>query len=189
MGTLKDVNTTSIEEAIGLGCHTMQNVFDADVNHIPFFRSVVYPASEAHLGFSAHHSESHVPGRHLNALLNAADLIDVDITEAAIEKHRRAAFLSFSGPVALALNRTEVGGPLVNFCPHNLREGLHALYALTAFRDDGRPVSWQSAASPTCSTCGALGPAGTRGGCSRSDSSTRSARGSSMARRACWGRW
>lgn len=137
MGTLKDVNTTSIEEAIRLGCHTMQNVFDADDNHIPFFRSVVYPASEAHLGFSAHHSESHVPGRHLNALLNAADLIDVDITEAAIEKHRRAAFLSFSGPVALALNRTEVGGPLVNFCPHNLREGLHALYALTAFRDDG----------------------------------------------------
>ena len=109
MGTLKDVNTTSIEEAIRLGCHTMQNVFDADDNHIPFFRSVVYPASEAHLGFSAHHSESHVPGRHLNALLNAADLIDVDITEAAIEKHRRAAFLSFSGPVALALTRPEVG--------------------------------------------------------------------------------
>jgi len=42
-------------------------------------------------------------------------------------------FFSYSGPAALPLNRDRIGGPMVNFCPHNLREGFHALYALTRF--------------------------------------------------------
>ena len=134
MGKVTDVNTTNIAEAIRLGCHTMQNVFDADDNYVPFFRSVVYP--DARLEFSPVHSEAHVPGRHLNGLLNAAEVIAADLEEAAIRNHRRAAFMSYSGPVALALNRTAVDGPLINFSPHNLREGIHALYPLVKYRGD-----------------------------------------------------
>jgi len=134
MSKLEQVNTTDIPDAIRLGCRTMQNVFNADDNHVPFFRSSVRP--NAALSFNNCHSESHVPGRHLNALLSAEDVIGVQLDEDAVTNHRRAAFLSFSGPLALPLNRQTIDGPPINFCPHNLREGLHALYALTAYRND-----------------------------------------------------
>ncbi len=136
MVKLQHVNTTSILDAIRLGCRTMQNVFNADDNQIPFFSSTVRPMTA--LEFSPHHSEAHVPGRHLNALLNAEDAVNIELNEDAVEKHRRAAFFSYSGPVALPLNRQEIGGALVNFSPHNLREGFHALYALTKFRHDAQ---------------------------------------------------
>ena len=112
----------------------MQSVLNADDDGVPFFGSRVRP--EAVLSFSAHHSESHVPGRHLNALLNAEDAIGAEIDEEAVEAHRRAAFLSYSGAAPMPLNRDGIGGELVNFCPHNLREGFHALYALVKYRQD-----------------------------------------------------
>lgn len=134
MSKLENVNSTDIADAIGYGCRTMQNVFNADDNHAPFFGSSLRP--KAALSFNAHHGESHVPGRHLNALLNAEDAAGVELDEDAVENHRRAAFLSYSGPVTLPLNRETIGGPPINFCPHNLREGFHALYALARYRDD-----------------------------------------------------
>ena len=134
MPKLNDVNTNDIAAAIRLGCRTMHNVFDADDGGVPFFSSLIEP--EALLAFSAVHSEAHVPGRHLNALLSAEDAIGAAVDEAAIGNHRRAAFLSYSGPVALPLNRETKDGAPINFCAHNLREGFHALYALARFRDD-----------------------------------------------------
>ena len=134
MPKLNDVNTNDIAAAIRLGCRTMHNVFDADDGGVPFFRSLIEP--ETLLAFSAVHSEAHVPGRHLNALLSAEDAIGAAVDEVAIGNHRRAAFLSYSGPVALPLNREVKDGSPLNFCPHNLREGFHALYALARFRDD-----------------------------------------------------
>lgn len=131
-----NVNTTSIREAITLGCHTMSSVFNADDHDIPFFGSLVRPT--AGFGFHPIHSEAHIPGRHLNALLNAEAALGIRIDEAVIEKHERAAFFSYSGPVALPLNRDTIGGRLVNFAPHNIREGFHALYALVAYRASGR---------------------------------------------------
>ena len=137
MTKLAHVNTTSIADAIRLGCRTMQSVFNADDNQVPFMGSTIRPT--AALTFSAHHSEAHVPGRHLNALLNAEDTVGVEIAEQAVENHRRAALLSYSGAVALPLSRWAItGSPSVNFCPHNLREGLHALYALVKCRDDDK---------------------------------------------------
>lgn len=134
MGKLQHVNSTDIADAIRLGCRTMQNVFNADDDQIPFFGSTVRP--KAALSFSARHGESHVPGRHLNAMLNAEDAAGMELDEEAVENHRRAALLSYSGPVPLPLNRQKIGGPPVNFCPHNLREGFHAVYALAKFRKD-----------------------------------------------------
>ena len=134
MSKLERVNSTDIADAIRLGCRTMQNIFNADDNQIPFFSSTVRP--EVALSFSANHSEAHVPGRHLNALLNAENATDVELDEDTVENHRRAAFFSYSGPVALPLNRQTIDGLPINFCPHNLREGFHALYALTRYRND-----------------------------------------------------
>ena len=133
---VESVNSTDIASAIRLGCRTMSSVFNADDNDIPFFRSTVRP--RARLSFSERHSESHVPGRHLNGLLNAEDAAGVVLDEEAVEKHTRAAFFSYSGPVALPLNRDRVGGDLVNFSAHNIREGFHALYALVQYRDSAR---------------------------------------------------
>jgi len=117
----------------------MSSVFNADDNDIPFFCSrISLVSATAELAFSGAHSESHVPGRHLNALLNAEDAAGIPVDEAVIAKHARAAFFSYSGPVPLPLNRERLGGPLVNFSPHNVREGLHALYALAEYRDDAR---------------------------------------------------
>ena len=136
---LREVNSTDILSAIRLGCQTMGSVFDADDNDVPFFEVVVRP--DARLMFNSYYSDAHVPGRHLNALLNAQDAAGVDLAEEVVEKHSRAAFFSYGGPVALPLNRVEKGGPLVNFAPHNLREGFHALYALAKYRGSGQARS------------------------------------------------
>jgi hypothetical protein len=133
---LANVNTADVRDAIRLGCLTMSAVFNADDGDVPFFESRVRP--EAYLRFHEGHSEAHVPGRHLNALLNAEDAAGIRIDEGAVDKHARAAFLSYSGSVPLPLNRARIGGQPVNFLPHNVREGFHALYALAKYRDSSR---------------------------------------------------
>ncbi len=135
-GRLKAVNTTDIEATIRLGCRTMQSVFNADDNDIPFFGSSVRP--QARLSFCDSASECHVPGRHLNALLNAEDAVGIELDESAVQKHAQAAYFSFSGPLAAPLNRMHIGGPLCRFDTHSLREAMHALYALVKYRGEER---------------------------------------------------
>ena len=103
MPKLANVNTTDLRAAIALGCRTMQNVFDADDHFVPFFNSTMVPY--ATLSFSPDLSEVHVPGRHLNALLYAEAVAGVSVDPAAVAHHRRALFLSFSGPLCLPMNR------------------------------------------------------------------------------------
>ena len=136
MTQLTDVNTTDILDAVRLGCRAMISTFNADDNDVPFFRAAF--RREPELEFNWAHTEAHVPGRHLNALLTAEAVSGVAVDEDAVEKHARAAFYSYSGSVTLPLNRQATGGPLVNFLPHNLREGFHALYSLAKFRDSSR---------------------------------------------------
>ena len=143
MSKLRHVNTTDIPAAIRLGCRTMGSVFNADDGDIPFFSSRVRP--DAFLAFSSFHSESHVPGRHLNALLNAEDAAGIRLDEDCIDKHARAAFFSYGGPLPLPLNRAAPGGALVNFIPHNVREGFHALYSLAAMRGSERAIDLAAA--------------------------------------------
>ena len=136
MTRLQNINTTDLHAAIQLGCRTMQNIFNADDNFVPFFGSTVWP--HAALWFSPDLSECHVPGRHLNALLTAEAVAGIEIDPVAVEHHRRAAFFSFSGPLRLPFNRQRMDGPLVNCYTHNLREGMHALYALVKYRHDAQ---------------------------------------------------
>ena len=133
---LDDINTTDIREAIRLGCATMSRCFDADDNDCPFFQVDARPLAK--MEFSRAHSESHVPGRHLNALLNAEDALGIQIDEDAVDKHAQAAFFSYGGPLPLPLNREVPKGPDLNFLSHNVREGFHALYALAQYRNSAR---------------------------------------------------
>lgn len=134
MTRLQNINTRDLLAAITLGCRTMHHMFNADDDGMPFFTALVWP--HASLAWSPDLSECHVPGRHLNALLMAEAVAGVAIDPAAIATHRRAAFFSFSGPLRLPLNRLRPDGPVVVFSPHNMREGLHALYALVKWRGD-----------------------------------------------------
>ncbi len=139
MKKVSNVNTTSIRDAIALGCRTMCSVFDADDNDTPFFYSHVWPPP-ARLSFYAPHSDTHVPGRHLNALLRAEDVVGMEVCEECIDKHARAAFRSLSGPVALPLNRPEKGADHTVFYVHNCRETFFALYALARYRNSEKAL-------------------------------------------------
>ena len=129
MAKLNDVNTRDIADAIRVGCRAMCNLFNADDNDIPFFSVIARPAAEISMSM-----ESHVPGRHLNALLNAEDAVGVEVDEECIAKHARAAFFSYGGPAALPLGRTGDGDTPTMLSPHDVREGFHALYALVKYR-------------------------------------------------------
>jgi hypothetical protein len=135
---LANVNTTDIRAAVQLACGTMGAVFNADDHDVPFFASEVRP--NVRLSWNEMHSESHVPGRHLNALLAARDALGLPVPPEVIAKHAAAAFFSYSGPLPLPLNRRRIDGPLVSFNDHNLREGFHALYALARFQQDERAI-------------------------------------------------
>ena len=133
MYQLKNVNSKNIYAAIELGYNPMEKVFNRDDHNLPFFEAVARP--EAHFGFCGFATESHIPGRHLNALLTAEKTIGIPVDPTVIEKHKNAAFYSFSGSVVFPLNRQTIDGELMNFYPHNLREGFHALHSLIKYRN------------------------------------------------------
>ena len=135
MTRLSDVNARDIRGAIRLGCETMSRAFNADDGDMPFFSARVRPVAEMR---DTNGPEAHVPGRHLNALLNAEDAAGIVIDERAVEKHAHAAFFSYGGPVRLPLRRDRIGGELKEFSPHDVREGFHALYSLATFRGSER---------------------------------------------------
>ena len=147
MTKLSDVNTTDIVDAVRLGCRAMSRVLNADDNGVPFFDVVARP--EPKMSFCPHTSEAHVPGRFLNAMLTAEDVLGIDPDEEAVEKITRAAFLAYQGTLPLPLNRSEIGGRPVNFLPHHIREGFHALYALAAYRDSRRAREFAEAGIDT----------------------------------------
>ena len=134
MTRLSDVNTTNILDAIELASNAMCSMFDP-TDGTPYFRVAVKP--DAYLGMPL---ESHVPGRHLNALLNAEDVAGIKIDEESVSKHETATYLSYSGPLALPLERGNDGEydtPTI-FVPHHIREGFHALTALVKYRGSSR---------------------------------------------------
>ena len=135
MAKLADVNTTDIRDGIRLGCQTMSRTFNAEDNDVPYQRNLVF--DDARFVWVPR-GDSHVPGRHLNALLRAEAVADITIDENAIEKHKHAAFFSYSGPVRLPLAREKRDGDLHALFAHDIREGLHALYGLTRFRQCGK---------------------------------------------------
>ncbi len=144
MPPLPQVNTTDLYSAVALGCQAMQAALNRDDDQVPFFEARAWP--DAWLRFSPAFSEAHVPGRHLNALLNAEAALGIVVDEDIIAADTRAALRAYSGPVPLPLGREQPGGPAspsgqCTFLPHNIREGFHALYALAAYRGSEHAVA------------------------------------------------
>lgn len=146
---LADVNTTSIRAAVELGCQTMSRTFNADDHEVgaPFFWINLRPVVQMH--FANNFSDAQVPGKSLLGLVTAEKLLGVSVDPAVIDRYARVLFYSYSGPVALPLNRDAIGGKLVNFFPVNIAHGFHGLYALTAFKgsDRAREVAESSIAA------------------------------------------
>ena len=91
--TLRNINNHNIVSAVEMGCLTMSRVFNSDDDNIPYFGSEVLPNPK--LFFSDRHSESHIPGRHLNALLTASNIFGVDIEESVIDIIKKQLFILF----------------------------------------------------------------------------------------------
>ncbi len=147
---VQDVNTTDIADAIRLGCRSMHRAFNAQDGEIPFFGARVRPLAEL-----SGSNESHIPGRHLNALLEAEDVLDLPLAEDCIDKHARAAFFSYShAPLPLhRVHQTQRGEGIPNeLADHDLREGFHALYALAKYRYSDRAQELAAASIDTICT-------------------------------------
>ena len=136
MARLEEVNTTDIRAAIELGCAAMGNAFNADDGDIPYGGAQVRPEA-----FLAGSFESHTPGRHLNGLLSAEAVAGIKLDEEVIEKHAKAAFFSYSqAPLPLSRIGTyrDGKGTPCQLQDHDVREGFHALWALSAYRNSQR---------------------------------------------------
>ena len=133
MGKLLDVNTRDIRDAIGLGCRTMSSVFNPEDRDIPYFGARARPVAQLR-----ETAESHIPGRHLNALLNAEDAAGISLDEDAVDKHARACFFSYGAALPLPLQRVDPSGQPAKLWDHDIREGFHALYSLVKYRRSER---------------------------------------------------
>ena len=144
---LRDVNTTNIVDAVTLACGSMSRLFDGDHDNRPYSVVRLRPAAQLVIG---NFSDAQVPGRHLHALLLAEKNMHIVIDESAIEKHTRIAFGSFSGILALPLNRVGVDGKLDLFRPVDLAHALNGLYSLVAFRQSTRAQEIAEACIAAC---------------------------------------
>ena len=113
---LADVNTTAIAAAIRLGCRCMGRTFNAPDADRPFFGARVRPVAELRGS-----SESHLPGRHLNA----EDAVGVMLDEEDVDKHAHGTLFSYS-QAPLPLHRVGYhaagAGALIRLADHDLRE-------------------------------------------------------------------
>ena len=113
---LADVNTTAIAAAIRLGCRCMGRPFNAPDADRPFFGARVRPVAELRGS-----SESHLPGRHLNA----EDAVGVMLDEEDVDKHAHGTLFSYS-QAPLPLHRVGYhaagAGALTRLADHDLRE-------------------------------------------------------------------
>ena len=130
---LRDVNHSDLRGAAELALKTMSSVINPE-DGVPYFAAMAGPTAE--MAFSRYHSESHVPGRHLNAMFRAKRA-GLAIPQETVEQDAAAARFSFSGAVPLPLNRADPRARKpAFFCEHNIREGMFALNAVQALLGD-----------------------------------------------------
>lgn len=134
------INTTDLELAIKEGCNPMQRLLDPSCDNLPYMvncMSGLDPKNEHH----AIYSMAHVPGRWLNALLNAEDAVGIDLDEQVVCDLARWTYRAFDHPMGISqtldLKSLE---PIPVSDLHNLRETTHALYSLVKYRDEKKAL-------------------------------------------------
>lgn len=134
------VNTTNLEIAIRKGCNPMQQMLDPAHDNLPYFSNLM-SGSDPRNGHHASVSMGHMPGRLLNALLNAEDAVGVKLNEQIIRDIARWTYTSLDHPMSIARDLDiETFKPIPSSDLHNLRETMHALYALVKYRHDKRAL-------------------------------------------------
>lgn len=134
------VNDHDLLLAIREGLRPMQSIADEAHDGLPYFGNDMAgfePIGNTHDGFL---SLSHVPGRWLDALLNAESLPGMSIDEAVIQRLTRWAHASVEDagmglPAQIDLETFQI--KKVSQL-HNLREVMHAFTALYQYRSDRR---------------------------------------------------
>lgn len=130
-------NTRDLKLALIEGRRPMNEFFDPRYDDIPFFSNEMTGEGWGN-GHHSSFSMAHIPGRWLNALLNAEDVLAIPTPPETVAKLQKWAY-----------NAMELTGIRVPGCIdpatmqivkssdlHNLREQMHALYALVKFRGD-----------------------------------------------------
>ena len=133
-----EVNQRDLYAAIANGIWPMLNNYDPKRNMLPYFGNVMSQGSDFGNSHDSGCSLSHIPGRWLNALLEAENTIDISVNDKHIEILRRWAFRSMEGddvflPVWIDTDTLDI---IKKVDLHNLRETLLAFSALCQYRDD-----------------------------------------------------
>ncbi|UVI28925.1 hypothetical protein [Paenibacillus spongiae] len=135
-----NVNAADLELAIRQGCHPMQQQFDPQHDDLPYFGNMMSGPEPGNTHFT-NYSISHVPGRWLNALLNAEDALGIPLDESVIDNLARCTYKAFSHPMSMPqLIDLHTFEPVQTSDLHNLREAAHALYALIKYRNDAQAL-------------------------------------------------
>ena len=133
------VNTRDLRLAVREGMRPMTEFFDPRYDRLPFFgNEMTGPAwgNSHHASFSM----AHIPGRWLNALLNAGDVLHEGVLKQAVDDLSAWAFRAMDlpdipFPGCLDMQSMQ---PRKQMDLHNLREQMHAMYALYRFRGNER---------------------------------------------------
>lgn len=129
-------NHFDLDFAIREGMRPMQTFFDPTRDNLPFFGNEIMPNCHNyhHPTFSA----AHIPGRWLAALLHAEEVTGISVNPEAVENLRKWAFATLEKhpihfPACMDFDKMEF---IDATDLHNLREIMHALFALTNWRKD-----------------------------------------------------
>ncbi len=129
-------NTRDLDLAIREGMRPMQTFFDTSRNNLPFFGNEMAPncRNSHHPTFSA----AHIPGRWLTALLHAEEVTGIPADAAAVENLRKWTFATLEeNPIGFPACMNFDKMKFINATDlHNLREIMHALFALVKYRRD-----------------------------------------------------
>lgn len=131
-----NVNTYNIDLAVREGMRPMQTFFDSTKDNLPFFGNEMAPncSNFHHPTFSA----AHIPGRWLCALLHAEEVTGIPVDPVAVENLKKWAFATLEKhpigfPACMDFDKMEF---IDATDLHNLREIMHALFALVKWRGD-----------------------------------------------------
>ena len=127
---------SELADAIKLASGCINGLGNPEDNGCPWFghEAPIPAGGDGRLFFSGFHDESHVPGRHLLALLEA-ETLGVASSADTLERNRRALDLSLSRELPLPQNRASLGAHRpTRFLPHNVRECVHGYLALYLHR-------------------------------------------------------
>ena len=134
-----EVNKRDLRYAIEEGRRPMREFYDPRHENLPFFGNLV-SGDGCEIGnfhyFSA--CVAHIPGRWLNALLNAEDVLGERENDGIIDDLAKWAYRAMEeGHIGVPACYDTKTIKIIPQCDlHNMREQMHALYALVKYRDD-----------------------------------------------------